>query len=157
MISEILFALVSILTICSAAAIFISRRVIHAVIAVTFAFAGSAALFAYMNQVMLALLQLFIFVGGLSTYLMVAVASEDSSMPLGLLRFVFILVVAGIGISVILMGRGTAPQAGYAAQVQPLGASLPAYYPLIFAMVVLLFSGVMGSVVIIKKFVRLIV
>ncbi len=157
MIGEILFVLASLITICAAAAIFLSRRVIHSIIAVTFAFAGSAALFAYMNQVMLALLQLFIFVGGLSTYLMVAVASEDSSMPLGVSRFVFILIVAGIGLSVILLGNAATPQASYATQTQPPGASLPAYYSLIFAMVALLFSGVLGSVLIIKRFVRLVV
>ena len=74
--SIVLFAIAA-FTIISAAWVFLSRKLMHSVIALTIAFTGSASVFALLGQAEMALLQLFVFVGGLSTYLIVAVAAEE--------------------------------------------------------------------------------
>ncbi len=156
MILTIAFILVAALTAVSGAAIFISRRLIHSVIALTIAFLGSALAFLLMGQAFIALLQLFIFVGGLSTYLIVAVASEDAGFSIDMRRFLLLLVLVAIGLLPVLTFRLPGPSSAPADFTAAAGTALSYYYPLLLAMVILLFSSVMGSILVIKRFVRLV-
>ncbi len=156
MIQTIAFIFVSALTAVSGAAIFVSRRLIHSVIALTIAFFGSALVFLLMEQAFIALLQLFIFVGGLSTYLIVAVASEDAGFSINWRRFLPLLALVVIGLLPAFMLRLPSPPATSADFAAAAGTALSYYYPMLFAMVILLFSSVMGSILVIKRFARLV-
>src|SRR5208283_373994 len=98
----IIFIIISILTIGSAMAVFFSKRLLHAVLALTLAFGGSALFFLYADQPFAAFLQLFILVGGLSTYLIVALASEESKGSFSPRGFVALLIIAAAVLSTIL-------------------------------------------------------
>lgn len=152
-----LFAMASALSLGAALAVFFSRRLLHSVLALTIAFIGSSAVFLVLGQAFIALLQLFIFVGGLSTYLVVAIAAEETKAGPEAGRFIPLLVVVALGISVVL-ARITTPTARHAnGFVSAAGSAFSAYYPVLIALALLLFSAVLGSVMIIKRFMRLIV
>ena len=70
------FSIVSAIMIISGIAIFYQKSIMRAVIALSISFVASSLIFFILNQQFIALLQLFVFVGGMSTYLIVAVSSE---------------------------------------------------------------------------------
>lgn len=136
--------------------VFVQRRLLHAVIALAVVAAVSALIFLYLGQPLVALLQLLIFVGGLSTYLMVAVAAEEKRVSLrGTVVFTasFVL-IAAVFIAVIYALPAQA-QSG-ASFVALAGAALPQYYGIILATLFLLFAVAMASVLVIKKFSKLV-
>ena len=157
MISETVFIAIALLTIAGGLAVFLSRSLLHSVLALTATFFSSALVFAYLGQNFIALLQLFVFVGGLSTYLVVAVAGEESRHSFSPARFILVLVVASLGLSAIFLSSRlyTAPNGN--SFIAAAGPALAAYYPMLFALALLLFSTVIGSIIIMKRFVRLIV
>lgn len=74
-----LFIVIAVLEILAAAMIFMFRDLLHSVLALSFVFVMNSAMFFVLNQPLLALMQLFIMVGGVSTYLFVGVGSESYS------------------------------------------------------------------------------
>lgn len=157
MVLDSIFIVISILTIAAGLATFLSRRLLHSVLAVTFAFVGSALVFIYLGQDFIALLQLFIFVGGLSTYLIVAVASEEAKGSVSITRFILLLVIVAIGLSALLVNTGLSSSPAGNDFVAASGSAFTAYYPVLFMLCLLLFSTVIGSILIMKRFVRLVV
>ncbi len=154
---DFLPALLAIITILPALALFLQKKLIHAVVFLALASGSSAAIFLYLNQVLVALLQLLVFVGGLSTYLIVAIAAEEKRFKLAS-NAVFFVASAVIALVLSLLVLNIqAPQAGgndFSAVAQ---AAFQNYYALLFASVFLLFAGAVGSVLVIKKFSRLVV
>lgn len=157
MVLDSIFIAISILTIAAGLATFLSRRLLHSVLAITFAFIGSALIFIYLDQTFIALLQLFIFVGGLSTYLIVAVASEEAKGSISLVRFIPLLVIVAIGLSALLVSTGLSQSPSGNNFIATSGSAFTAYYPVFFMLGLLLFSTVIGSILIMKRFVRLVV
>ena len=78
-----LFAIIALLEILSATLVFVFKDMLHVVLSFSALFIINSAIFMVLGQPFLALLQLFIMVGGVSTYLFVGVASEatPSSRP----------------------------------------------------------------------------
>jgi len=74
-----LLMLVAALEMLSAILIFWFKDVLHTVLALSFVFIFNSALFLMLSQPLLALIQLFVMVGGVATYAFVAVASESFS------------------------------------------------------------------------------
>lgn len=74
-----LFMILSLLEILSATLIFVFKDILHAVLAFSLVFVFNSALFFVLAQPFLALLQLFIMVGGVSTYIFVGVGSASYS------------------------------------------------------------------------------
>ena len=62
--------------------IFLQKRLIHAVLFLAIVFVSSSIIFLLLGQTLIAVLQMLIFVGGLSTYLIVAVATEEKGANL---------------------------------------------------------------------------
>ena len=73
------FYLFAVLTVLASLLVFVQRKLVHAVLALTTAFSASAILFLILNQPFIALLQILVFVGGLSTYLMVSLSNEEKN------------------------------------------------------------------------------
>lgn len=74
-----LFIIVALLEVLSAVLIFLFKDILHVVLAFAAVFVFNSAVFLLLNQPFLALLQLFIMVGGISTYIFVGVASSSYS------------------------------------------------------------------------------
>ena len=157
MISEIFIIVIAGLTICGGLLVFLSKRLIHAVLALTFVFIGSALVFAVLGEAFIALLQLFVFVGGLSTYLIVAVASEAAEGSFSKTRFISALAVAAFGIALIFAWTGGGILPGRSNFAGIAASAISEYYPIFFMLVLLLFSAVIGSVLIMRRFVKLVV
>ncbi len=152
------FYAVAAITLASAASVFVWKRLVHAVISLAVAFLGSALLFFLIGQTLAALLQLIVFVGGFSTYLIVAVATEEKNAKL--MRFpVFavlsVLLFAGVAFALQSLPQQTAnPGSGFLAAAP---AALGSGYAILYVMAVLLFAATIGGVMIIKRFTKLLI
>ncbi len=150
----ILFCAVALVMVASAAAIFFKRNMMHSVLYLTLVFAGSAVVFILLGQTLIAMLQLFIFVGGFSSYLMVTVAMEKrGSAEFNPKLFFPIATIISIGL-IFLAGNTGGTLAG--TQMNAYLGSAMRYYPMIYMVVILLFGALIGSIVVLKKFVKLV-
>lgn len=149
--------LLAFITILSGFALFLPKKLMHSVIFLALAAGASAAIFLYLNQVLIALLQLLVFVGGLSTYLIVSVAAEEKNAKLaGRAKFLVTSVVTALGLSLLVYGFPVAQPGGndFSSAAQ---AAFSNYYAFLFVSVFLLFAVAIGSVLVIKKFSRMVV
>ncbi|MCL5239236.1 MAG: NADH-quinone oxidoreductase subunit J [Candidatus Marsarchaeota archaeon] len=154
---DLISAVVAAITVISGTTLFLQGRLTRSVILLAMAAVGSSLIFLYLGQTLVALLQLLVFVGGLSTYLIVAIAAEEkrASMRSGV-AFAVAAVLISAGLLLALAGL---PEA------QPLGNSFSAAaetafsssYGLLFVSAFLLFATAIGSVVVIKRFAKLVV
>lgn len=153
------FYAVAAITVVSALFVFIERKLMHAVVALSSAFFGSALLFFLLGQTMIALLQLLVFVGGLSTYLTVAIAAEEKKARMIRLP-VFFAAAAAISAGMWLLLSGYLPQTASNAGTSFLSASASALqysYPVFYVIAVLLFGATISGVMILKRLGRLVV
>ncbi len=152
------FYLLAPLTVISALLIFVQKKLVRAVIALSGAFLGSALLFLLLGQTLIAILMLIIFIGGLSTYLIVAVATEEKNIKLISLEYFGIIAAVFFAFMVLLLvylpAQASAPTPNF------LNAAASAFqygYPTLYIVVILLFSVTIAGTLIIKKFAKLIV
>ncbi len=157
MIDTIFFGIISAIMIASGVLVFYQKSIMRAVIALTVAFTSSAIIFFILGQAFIALLQLFVFVGGLSTYLIVAVSSEYKKINLkGFIRLciVAILVCAGM---MLLLFKATFNTSQAAESMSSFFIEVfQSYFPIIFMALVMLFLTAIGSVIVIRRFVKLV-
>ncbi len=149
------FAIFAVFTVGAALAVFFQRSLMRAVAALTVSFVGSAVIFYVIGQGFIALLQLLVFVGGLSTYLIVAVSSEHREFGSRSI-LVALAVLFEIGLSVMLIGLQPGQQQSAGASGY-MAAALAGYWPLLFVIALALFGAAMASVLVIRRFVRLVV
>ena len=147
-----------IVTVTSSVAIFLPKKLLHSVIFLALTATASSLILLYMGQLLVALLQLLVFVGGLSTYLIVAVASEEkheklsSRVRLAVATSVVLVVLSLLMYNMPGIQTGVGNSFSAAAQI-----AFSNNYALLFASVFLLFVTAIGSVLVIKKFSRLVV
>ena len=160
MISIIIFYMVFALAALSAICIFLLKKLSYAVIALSLVFLGSSFVFLLINQDAIALLQLLVLVGGLSTYLIVAVSTEEHQLALFKPGY-FVIALISLFLSFsILFNPSFAPQISteqaldFAASA---GAAIASGYALLYIAVAMLFVVVVGAVVVLKEFTELIV
>ncbi len=153
----LLFMLLSLFILGSGIALFLSEKLLNSVLALTSAFIGSSLLFFYLGRTFIGLLQLFVLVGGLSTYLIVAVATDEESSEINRKRFIAVLFIVALSLSLLLFR--TAPETELSGNYFQRAAvtALNSYYPLLLGLSLLLFSAVVGSIIVIKRLVRLVV
>lgn len=153
----IAFYIFGALTILSSIFVFLQRKLVHAVFALTMAFASSSMLMLIIGQPFIALLQLLVFVGGLSTYLMVSLANEEKGkrylrlgifVPIVIILVVWFFFFAQLAIGASVLGSSNINMT--------FTAALQQFYPLLYMVVVLLFASALGSVLFIKKFAKLV-
>ncbi|MDE1855656.1 MAG: hypothetical protein KGH49_00225 [Candidatus Micrarchaeota archaeon] len=136
-----------------------SRELFKAAISLAIVFAVVAGFMLILSLTAIALFQLFILVGGLSTYLVVAVASDRHAQfrhvsPLGF--SVAFVVLAAIFFYVL----GVPSQQGLATLpnvAQEIAASLSGSIALIGAMIFLMFAAAIGSIIMMKRVVKMVV
>jgi NADH-quinone oxidoreductase subunit J len=154
-----LFIILALLEILSAILMFLFKDILHAVLALSALFVVNSAIFLVVNQPFLALLQLFIMVGGVSTYIFVGVSSGSYSKfrntNYTVLAIIYVVMFLLFSIKLLQM------------QVQPIVTeqnaltgslimqSLGQNVGLLYLLAILLFGAGFGSIVLMKKLERL--
>jgi len=154
---DVLYVSISVLAIISALLVFVFKKLLHAALALTVTFLVSALLFAAIGQTFIGLLQILIFVGGLSAYLIAAVATETKGKEM-LKHAPFFASTIALSIAFTAIAF-LVPQGAYVPSTfqQSSSAMFSQYYLVLFILTLLLFSTAIGGVIIIKKFRRLVV
>lgn len=159
MLETLAFVIIAAITLISSILIFIEKKLIHAVVALSLAFTGSALLFFMLGQTLIALLQLIVFVGGFSTYLIVAVATEEKTVKLISLReFLTLALIFSVGSGFFLLNY--LPSSNNNVEASFLATASSAFttsYSVFYVILVLLFAVSISGVLIIRKFTRLLV
>ncbi|MCL4364939.1 MAG: NADH-quinone oxidoreductase subunit J [Candidatus Marsarchaeota archaeon] len=158
MIGLYVFYAIAALVITSSILVFVQKRLIHAVIALAVVFFGSALVFFIIGQTLVALLQLVVFVGGFSTYLIVAVATEEKNARL--IRFPVFAVLSVLLFAGIVFALQGIPSQQFGEGNNFLTAAASALatdYAMLYIMAALLFAATIGGVMIIKKFTKLLI
>ncbi len=148
-----LFAMLSLLELASLALLFVLKDTMHAVLALTAAFSISALLFLVMEQPFLALLQLFIMVGGIATYLFVGVAAVEIPRSRHT-NYAVLAVLALAFFAAIYYGASSAnflSAQGNVLSGQAIASSLSSSIALLYVMVFALFSIGIGTIVLLRK------
>ena len=159
MLDQNAFLIVAPLVVIASIMIFVQKKIIYSVLSLTAVFLGSAVVFYLLGQTFIAILQLIIFVGGLSTYVMVAVATEEKNLKMISLPFFFIIaIIFFAGLALILNYLpGQNPTAANPDFLVTAASALQSDYVLLYLMVLLLFAVTIGGTLVIKRFSRLIV
>ena len=148
-----LFVIVAVLEILSAVLMFYFKDILHTVLSLSFLFIFNSAMFLILGQPLLALLQLFIMVGGVATYIFVGVSSA------GYAKFKNTNYIALLILSVVIVALfsfRTLQIAPIAAEHNILSSSviaqsLSSNVGLIYLLAIMLFGTGLGSIVLIKK------
>jgi NADH:ubiquinone oxidoreductase subunit 6 (subunit J) len=153
MLSEIVFFISAVAAFVAAVVMFKAREMSHAMVGFLFITLSAAAVLAVLGLPLLALLQLFIMVGGVSTYLFVGVSAENlsrfrhTSLP--------VLVVGAIALAAIPIYRISFLQ-GLGGESNSLTgslltASVGSNMALFYMLAVLLFGIGIGSIIMMKS------
>jgi NADH:ubiquinone oxidoreductase subunit 6 (subunit J) len=147
----LILAFLAVVTLVPAAMVFLSKRLLNSVISLAMSAIGSALVLVYVSQTFAALIQLLVFVGSLSTYLIVAVASEEKEMKmLNVVKFIAGAVAIAAVLSYIIYIPSESQPVG--TSFTEVAASAFLTYPeLVFVSVFLQFAATIGSILIIKK------
>jgi NADH:ubiquinone oxidoreductase subunit 6 (subunit J) len=154
------FIAISAVTVATALYVFLAKKIMHAVAALASVFTGSAVVFLILGQTLVALLQMLVFVGGLSTYLVVAVASEERKAML--IRLPYFAAAMVLILITLLMLMGSAPTGAVgedhgASFLSSASSAFQSQYAVFYIIAALLFGTVISGVFVIKKFSRLLV
>ncbi|HIH50572.1 MAG: NADH-quinone oxidoreductase subunit J [Candidatus Micrarchaeaceae archaeon] len=148
-----IFIVAATLDVASIALIYIFKDVLHSVIALASAFIMNSAFFMILGQPFLALVQLFIMVGGVATYAFVGVASAGYSKFRHTNRMIFM--AAYVALFILLaysVLRPNQPESGQPALptislTQALGQNIA----LLYLIAIVLFGVAFGSIIMMKK------
>lgn len=140
------------LALCCSALLFIAKSMVRAVVLFALSALFSAGLMVAINQELIAILQIFIFVGGLSTYFVVSFGSETSKIR---------PVLKGLGIFALFIALGASLVYAYSRSPVPslskgsvqalLASSFSTYYPFLALLALLVFGAALGSILAIKR------
>ena len=147
------FMVLALIEIASAMAVYVLRDLLHSVLALAAFFTVNSALLLMLAQPMIALLQLFIMVGGISTFIFVGVASSGYSRfrsenynALGIAYIaLFVLLAVSIALSQVYGSAHNVLSATLIAQ------SLSGNVALLYFAALLLFGAGFGSIVVMKR------
>ncbi|MDE1768746.1 MAG: NADH-quinone oxidoreductase subunit J [Candidatus Micrarchaeota archaeon] len=158
MLDTYVFYAIAAAAVVSSILIFVERKLIHAVLALTSVFISSALLFLLLGQTFISMLVLIVFVGGLSTYLIVAVATEEKNMKLiNLPMFIAVSIILFAGLSVLISYLPQNSQQGTPNFLSTAVSAFSSSAGTLYIVVIMMFAITLAGTLIIKKFTRLIV
>ncbi|MGC8651754.1 MAG: hypothetical protein ACP5UH_00675 [Candidatus Micrarchaeia archaeon] len=148
-----IFVLLAFLEILAAALIFVFKNVMHSIIMLALAFLVSSLLFAAMQQPLLALIQLFVIVGGVLTYFFMGVTPAGFSrfkhtayVPLAALAIISFLLLAYAVASV-----GTATESSNVLTRQAIASYIGSSIGVLYILAIVLFGAGFGAIELLKK------
>ncbi|MGC8699529.1 MAG: hypothetical protein ACP5RK_00800 [Candidatus Micrarchaeia archaeon] len=149
-----MFFAVALFTLGSAFLIYVSKSIMRSAISLALTFFGASLALLFANQSILALLQLLILVGGLSTYMIIAFSFEKGSKRNASLAYFSVLAIV-VTLSFILMllpigESGTPVHNGFLMSFESLEESSPY---ILYIIAFLPFAGAIGSILLIKRLV----
>jgi NADH:ubiquinone oxidoreductase subunit 6 (subunit J) len=148
-----LFAALSLLELVSLALVFFLRDELHAVLSLTAAFAVSALLFLALEQPLLALIQLFVTVGGIAVCLLAGAAAVDAPRSRHA-NYATLALVALAFFAAIYYGASGAQFLGAQSNllsVQMIASSLSSNIALLYVMAFMLFGIGIGTIALLRK------
>ena len=150
----LLFAAVAALEVISAILIFTFRNVLHSVLALSMTFLFNSILFLALQQTLLALIQLFIMVGGVSTYIFVGVADSGLSrfrhtslLALGIMAPILIVAYAT---NLVFVGHGTVTQENQVSGLM-IKSALASNIGILYIIAFALFATGISSIILLKS------
>jgi NADH:ubiquinone oxidoreductase subunit 6 (subunit J) len=152
-----ILAITAIFEFAAIAFVFISKSLLHSVISLTLAFIVNSALFLVMGQPFLAIIQLFIFVGGISTYALVGVASSSfSKFPhTNKAAFVAVFVIFLAVISYPLLTANISSSGTSAFTPLQVKIGITNYMGLFYLITAMLFGVAISAIILFKSLGRL--
>lgn len=153
MISLAIFLILAAIGIGSALACFAMRDMLHIVVALSALFTFNSLVFAMLGQPLLAVVQLFVMVGGISTFLFVGVASATYSnfrytkVARLLLASAAVFAVIGYPLLGLQMYAYQPPVFSQSSIV----ASIPQSMYLFYVMALVMFGMTLGSIVLLRR------
>ena len=149
---ELIVIGIAVLEIAAAVAIFSLKDVMHSALFLALLFLVNSAAFLALEQPILAIIQLFIMVGGVATYLFVGVASEYPSKTrhtnIAALAIVSLLVFLSVWYPVSGYFSGTNVTS---LSFSSISSELSSGYQLLYLIVALLFGVALGSILLLKS------
>lgn len=158
MLGTLALFVVSAFTVVSALCVFLSKRLMHAVVSLALAFLGTAVAFLVIGQTLIAILQMIVFVGGLSTYLVVAVAADERNSAM--LRIPYFIAALAALLVAVALAIWQLPQGSIvygSAFLASFSSALEGQYAVLYVITALLFGTLISSVLILRKFTKLVV
>jgi len=169
MLFELIVYAFALITVAFAISMFFVKKLLHAAVLLALVSIGSAIMFALTGSALVGVFQLLVFVGGLSTYFIVAFGSEprEEKLPfkkelarLALFALSFIAISGAIAYGFAKAPANsttTAAQAQENSFISSLTAMFNSDYVLLYVVLLLLVAVATGSIIIAKKVVKLVV
>lgn len=148
-----LFIIVALLEVVFASLMFYFKNILHTVLALAMLFVVNSGMFLILGQPLLALLQLFIMVGGVSTYVFVGVASSGYSKfkNTNYLALIAMSVVIAALFSIKTLQINTIIAQQNVVTGQLIAQSLSSNLGLIYLIAIMVFGTGIGSILLVKK------
>lgn len=154
MIDLIVFAILTISILLLSILVFALKDVLHAAVALASLFLFNSLFFLLINQPLLAVVQLFIMVGGIATFLFVGVGSAAYSRFLHTRKFVLVVIWAALFAVLASALNGvsftsTLPQTTFWAD--SIASSLQSSAALFYIMALAMFGVSLSAIILLKK------
>ena len=148
-----LFLLVSVIELAAVAFIILSRDLLHSSLALAVLFFLNSVMFLLLAQPLLAVIQLFILIGGISTYMIIGVASSSfSKFRHGRPGLMLLLAAVLFAVMVYpLSGMSFSSIQSNAATSSSAGASIGHYIGIFYLLTFMLFAVALGSILLFKR------
>ncbi|MCW6160159.1 MAG: hypothetical protein LVQ95_03680 [Candidatus Micrarchaeales archaeon] len=154
MIDLIVFTVLTISVLVLSALIFALKDVLHAAIALASLFLFNSLFFLLINQPLLAVVQLFIMVGGIATFLFVGVGSAAYSKFWHTKKVVLVMLWAALFVALASSLNGVS----FTAELTPttfwssnIASSLQSSAALFYVMALAMFGVSLGAIILLKK------
>ncbi|MCL4411655.1 NADH-quinone oxidoreductase subunit J [Candidatus Marsarchaeota archaeon] len=148
-----LFLLISVIEFVAIALIVMSRDLLHSSLALAVLFFLNSVMFLLLEQPLLAVIQLFILIGGISTYMIIGVASSSFSMFRHGRPAVMVLLAAVLFavMAYPLSGMSFQSTQSNVATVAGAGAEVSQYIGIFYLLTFMTFAVALGSILLFKK------
>ncbi|MGC8676307.1 MAG: NADH-quinone oxidoreductase subunit J [Candidatus Micrarchaeia archaeon] len=152
----VLLLVIAALVFAASAGVFFTKSLLRAVVLFALVATGSAILFALAGQSLAGVLQLVVFVGGISTYFVLSFSSDEKrTQEFGVggaaARIIAIAIIgAAVAGALLLAEPGAQAPAIQNSFATYASAALSSYYPVLYLIVLLLFAVALGSVLVMR-------
>jgi len=150
------FVLISIFTIGATFFVYLSKSIMRSAIALAIAFFGGSLAILFTGESIIALMQLLIFVGGLSTYFIITLSLEHEKSRNANLMYFSILAILIVSSLIIIFRHSSEPNAQIMQNrfLASFANSEESAYYFLYIIAFLPFAGAIGSILLISRFVR---
>ncbi|MDE1856774.1 MAG: hypothetical protein KGH98_01680 [Candidatus Micrarchaeota archaeon] len=151
--SETIFFVLALAEIIALLLVYVFRDIVDVVVSLSAAFFINSLIFLALNQPLLAAIQMFIMIGGISTYLFVGVATEGYLAKLMTSKALFIAVFAMMFVllSYPLLSMGAAETEPAQITGQQVGSQIGASVFYFYIMALLAFGATVGAIILLRS------